>query len=73
MKKNIYIKPASYILPSPLLLQAAQLSNQHIGSDDPDNPPVPIGGEGDPDDEGDARQRMWDSEGFGNSIPNSLW
>lgn len=71
MKKNKYIKPASYILPSPLLLQAAPLSNQNIG--DPDNPPVPIGGEGDEDDEGDARQRIWDSDGFGNSIPNSLW
>ena len=70
MKKNKYIKPASYILPSPLLLQAAPLSNQNIG--DPDNPPVPIGGEGDEDDEGDARQRYGELDGF-NSIPNSLW
>jgi hypothetical protein len=70
MKKNKYIKPASYILPSPLLLQAAPLSNQNIG--DPDNPPVPIGGKGDEDDECDAKQRYGELDGF-NSIPNSLW
>lgn len=70
MKKNKYIKPASYILPSPLLLQAAPLSNQNIG--DPNNPPVPIGGEGDVNDEGDAKQRYGELDEF-NSIPNSLW
>lgn len=70
MKKNKYIKPASYILPSPLLLQAAPLSNQNIG--DPENPPVPIGGKGDEDDEGDAKQRYGELDAF-NSIPNSLW
>ena len=70
MKKNKYIKPASYILPSPLLLQAAPLSNQNIG--DPNNPPVPIGGEGDVNDERDAKQRYGELDGF-NSIPNSLW
>lgn len=70
MKKNKYIKPASYILPSPLLLQAAPLSKQNIG--DPDNTPESIGGKGDEDDEGDAKQRYGELDGF-NSIPNSLW
>ena len=71
MKKKLYIKPASYLLPSPLLLQATPLSLQHIGGDD--DPTIPIGGEGDPDDEGDVRERLWEEEGFGNKIPNSLW
>ena len=70
MKKNIYIKPASYLLPSPLLLGPTILSNQHIGTNGPLDP---IGGEGDEDDEGDVRQRFEDSEGLGNTNPYSLW
>jgi hypothetical protein len=68
MKKKIYIKPASYLLPAPLLLGATPLSLQHIGND----PVIPIGGEGDPDDEGDAPPRLWDEE-LENKIPNTLW
>ena len=66
MKKKLYIQPASFQLSAPLLLQATQLSNQQIGDDG-----KPIGGGGDPDAEGDAKNRLWETEEY--NIPNSLW
>lgn len=70
MKKKIYIKPASLLLPSPLLLAPTILSNQHIGGDD--DPTEEIGGPGNPGDGGDVNQRIGDPEEFG-TIPYSLW
>lgn len=68
MKKKKYIKPASLLVPSPLLLAPTILSNQQIGP----TQPIPIGGEGDEDDENDVNQRIGDPEEFG-TIPYSLW
>ena len=66
MKKKKYIQPASFQLSAPLLLQPAQLSGQDIG-----NNPGDIGGQGDPGDGGDAKNRLWETEEY--NIPNSLW
>ncbi len=68
MKKKKYIKPASLLLPSPLLLAPTILSNQQIGP----TQPIPIGGEVDEDDENEVNQRIGDPEEFG-TIPYSLW
>ena len=70
MKKKKYIKPASLLLPSPLLLSPTILSNQHIGGDK--DPTEEIGDPGNPDDENDVNQRIGDPEEFG-TIPYSLW
>ena len=72
MKKKNYIKPASLLLPSPLLLAPTILSKQQIGPTDPTNPPTPIGGEGDENDGNEVNQRIGDPEEFG-TIPYSLW
>ena len=72
MKKKKYIKPASLLLPSPLLLAPTILSKQQIGHTDPTNPPTPIGGEGDENDGNEVNQRIGDPEEFG-TIPYSLW
>lgn len=65
MKKK-YIKPNYTETTLTDELMVVVLSNQQIGP----NTPEPIGGEGDPDDEGDIKYRD-ESNGF--KIQDSLW
>ena len=66
--KRIYIKPDCNEISLSDQLMVVILSNQQIGPDSPE----PIGGEGDPDDEGDIKYRL-DDENNGFKIQNSLW